>query len=320
MPEHYFLPKINVSFSAIPKTGCTSLKNYLFALEKDNSGNSVDEATPIEYFEQHIHRPEVMSGFRVKTLQHMGPARSLRILVLRNPYNRILSAWANKLLFAQHDFRIFDRLSNESFTPVDFSSIQELNQAFERFTERLFSDSEFLQSDVHWQPQVEFFDNVSDYDVVFETSALGGIQSVVEMHLASQGRTSKRHFPHFNATTSSLVSQIGTRAAWDYVRATYKEDLEALKIAGIATMMPDEENNQREPISHTELEQEKTRILESRRRSEVRSLRVDLANHDFIKRRELQKLEDQIREIKASRSWRLTAWLRWISAPFLKGR
>ena len=314
------MPTVNVSFSSIPKTGCTTLKNYLFALEQDQIRQDKSETAAFEYVGHDIHRPTVMRHYQVNTLKVNGPADSLKILVLRNPYHRALSAWVNKLVFAQNDYGIFEKLRDEPFTPVEFFSVEDLNQAFEKFTERLASDKKFLQSNTHWLPQVDFFDDVLDYDVVLETSGLGELQGIIEKHLKSQGRISNRSFPHFNATSSVLVSHIGTRASWDFVGSTYKKDLKALTDAGLAVKRPDDGSTLKEPITQQALEQEKAQILESRRYYEVQCLRNDLADHDIKKRLELELLEKQIRELKASWSWRLTAWLRWILALYLKDR
>jgi len=318
LPEHYFLPEINVTFSSIPKTGCTTLKNFLFNLEQLSGQNKPYIALSDSYIGQDIHRPKFMRDYSVPTLKGPEFHKSLKILVLRNPYHRIRSAWTNKLLFAQHDYRLFQTHMDEDFTPVDFSSVQELSEKFEKFTQRLHADREFMKSDAHWLPQVEFFGKVSDYDVVLETSELAKLERLLEYHLSLTKGTLDKALPRFNETASKLVTRIGTERAWDLIASTYKDDFDALSQAGLSAGRPDSQFQQGSELSEHEMAIEKDRIRESRRQSEVRRLKIDLADHDEIKRIEFAHLEKQIEDIKNSWSWRLTAWLRWLSSPLAK--
>jgi hypothetical protein len=309
MPRHYFLPTINVSFCEIPKNGSTSLKNYLFALEQESSRSNLETPASIQFFGQTIHGNPEMKDFQVKNIKDKRVKQSLRILILRNPYQRVLSSWVNKLLFAQHDYMIFRQLRHEPFTPVDFSSVEDLDQAFEKFAEKLSRNKEFLYSNNHWRPQVEFYGDISDYDVVLETSEIARLESIVWKHLGLQSDPKPLPFPQFNQSKSLLVSQIGTTRAWDFVQSTYSEDLDVMSKAGLNVRRPDETPKHSEPLSPEAFEAEKILILESRSASEPRSHRL-----------QIQGLQDQIRDLKASRSWRWTAWLRWISAFWLGRR
>lgn len=318
MSEHYYLPTINVSFCVIPKTGCTTLKNYLFNLEQWAKAGVLSESGKSSYVGQDIHRPQVLRDFLVSDLKQSGPDESLKILVLRNPFHRTRSAWVNKLLFAQHDYRIFDRLKDEEFTPIDFQTTDQLSIAFEKFAERLSTDKEFLYSDGHWLPQVEFFGKVSDYDVVLETQNLASLEGILARQLKFPLDTGAQSFPRFNETSSKLVAHIGSKRAWDLISQTYKADLKALESASIEAPRPDQAQLLLTDLTPEEIEVEKVHIIESRRQSEVRSLRIDLADHDFMKKLELSHLEKQVQDIKSSWSWRLTAWLRWLAKPASK--
>ena len=320
MPEHYHLPKINVSFCVIPKTGCTTLKNYLFSLEQAAEQNPGPQSSSLSFIGQDIHRPRVLRDYLVNNLDAAGPKQSFKILVLRNPHHRVRSAWMNKLLFAQHDFRIFERLKEEEFTPIDFETVEQLCSSFEKFAEKLSKDKKFLHSDGHWLPQVEFFGKVSDYDLVVETANLPDLEAILEKQLGLSNPRNNQSFPRFNETNSKLVDLIGTKRAWDLIEKTYAGDFKALEQAGIAISRPDQGPAPVNSLSPAELEAEKQAIRESRRLSEVRSLRHDLADHDFIKKLELEALERQISDIKRSWSWKLTAWLRFLGKLFVRRR
>ena len=311
MSEHYFLPNLNVAFSVIPKTGNTTLKNFLFNLDKLANQNTPNADLPDLYIGQDIHRLEILRQFLIPTISGGGSSGSLKILALRNPYHRVRSAWLNKLLFAQHDFSIFQRYIDEDFTPVEVSSVEELSYKFQKFTERLHNDREFLQSDVHWLPQVEFFGKVSDYDVVLETSDLSQLETILENHLGLPAGTLNQQLPRFNKTESKLVQRIGTERSWELIASTYKADFDALSQAGLSSQRPESRLHQGTELSWEELAIEKDRIRESRRQAEVRHL-------DEVKRIEFAHLEKQIEDLKNSWSWRMTAWIRWLSSPLGK--
>jgi hypothetical protein len=205
----------------------------------------------------------------------------------------VRSAWINKLLFAQTSFVIFERHREEEFTPVDFSSVQELSHKFEKFAERLHDDREFLESDGHWLPQVEFFEKVSDYDVVLETSELSKLEIVLANHLSLPLEALDKEFPRFNETESKLVKLIGTARAWDLISMTYEADCAVLSLAGLNAERPDNQLDQGTEMSAAELSIEKEKIRESRRRSEVRSLKITLADHDERKKIEFAHLEEE---------------------------
>ena len=247
-----------------------------------------------------IHSSKMASNYRVKNLDSPKQSALTRVLVLRNPYYRALSAWANKLLYAQGDYIIFSRLKDDPVAPKDFSSLAELNAAFEAFLNRLLADNAFLESDPHWRPQTTFVNDLSNYNEVLETSSLSKLQTALakQNHLA--GLVADRPVPVFNATRTELVRLIGSDKAWSLVDQIYAEDFELLENAGFGPM-PRPVVSELEPPATAELiNAEKPSVLLSRELSENRSIRSEL---------EL---------IKSSRSWRWTSWLRSLGRPFAK--
>jgi hypothetical protein len=299
MPEHYVLPKSKIGFTVIPKTGCTTLKNYLISLEQTFPLGG--QATPdSEYLDMAIHSSKLASNYKVSHLDSPKQRDLTKILVLRNPYYRVLSAWANKLLYAQGDYSIFSRLMDEPFTPKDFNTIGDLNKAFEAFLARLLDDRKFLESDAHWRPQATFVNNPSNYDLVLETSSLSKLQTELAKQDHLSDLVAERTVPVFNATRTELVRLVGSEKAWLAVEQIYADDFELLKTAGFGSM-PLPVITRLDEVATSELiKAEKPEVLLSRELSENRSIRSEL---------EL---------IKASRSWRWTGWLRLFGRPFTR--
>lgn len=232
MPEHYFLPKTKIFFTVIPKTGCTSLKNYLFDLESSSEIIGSQKASA-EYLEMTIHSAKLLSQYRVRGMTSSKIRQGIKVLVLRSPYTRALSAWVNKFLYAQHDFSIFSLYKDKPFTPVDFESIRELNGAFEAFLRELLENEEFLASDPHWRPQSSFVSDPADYEIVVETRNLETLPLSLSNLPRFSGLPELRPFPILNSSRPNLIQHLGSDSAWNLVEQIYSQDFELLRRAGL---------------------------------------------------------------------------------------
>jgi len=297
MPENYYLPSTNIVFTVIPKTGCTSLMNYLFNIERISKG------------ENPINLGEVGLGLGIHGLPELQRLRitdrnlskfdgTLKILVLRNPYERILSAWLNKFLYAQGDYSIFSDHKQQIFTPVRFETLADLNLSFFEFLLRLSKDPDFLNSDAHWRPQSSFVNDAKEFDLVFETSSLSRLQGALAKVPRLTGITENRSVPKLNATRPALDGLIGSKAAWLLVDEIYSDDFELLASVGLVNQIPPKPVLMSEQQQNAILASEVPIIFSSRFASQADLLEV----------------------IKSSRSWRWTEWLRRLSAPILRGR
>jgi len=306
--EHYFFPKTNIAFTVIPKTGCTSLMNYITDLERRYSAGNLDP-TEADYLNIGIHGSNLITQYRISSAQLASGKSSPNILVLRDPYKRTLSAWMNKLLYVQHDYSIYDRLRHENFAPAEFDSIEDLNIAFESFVNRLFQDSSFLDSDWHWMPQHAFVKDISKYQIVLETSDLAKLQTILAIDPRFAPYLENKPVPRFNATRENLMGRIGTNRAWDLIELTYAEDFLLMEQAGLAKPpRPHSVQNDRQ-FDESLITQEKPLIEKSRSDSET-AWKAAEGN------RELMQLRSELEEIKASKSWRWTAIPRKIVALF----
>jgi hypothetical protein len=293
VPKHYFLPKSRIAFTIIPKTGCTTLLNYLIGIE-EALGSELAANKAVNYPELAIHESTTDSKYLVKELVSGEAEAETRVLILRNPYLRALSVWANKLLYAQSDFAIFQRLRSESFTPVDFHTLADLNDSFEGFLTRLLQDKAFLDSDRHWRPQSTFFNSLAEYNIVIETASLSSLQEKLASRTDLAKFVEQRPVPKFNSTNRSVLSLIGTEKSWSLIEKVYEQDFQFLKQAGFDPI--EFPNVTVLTASETEMiiRNEKPAIFNSRLESELGMLR------------------NQISSFQTSRSWRWTAWLRTI--------
>lgn len=297
MPTHYVFPSTGLALTVIPKTGCTTLLNYVLNLEqlsKVGSEGSFSDA----YENMAIHGSKELFRYQVKSRDSDAFRSSYRLLVLRNPYKRALSAWTNKLLYAQDDATIFYDRAREEFTPVRFTSLSEVNHYFSAFLDRLDKDPAFLASDRHWRPQSTFVSEVSDYDLVLETDFLSTLQESLEKFPKLRGIVHNRPVPRFNETRPALDGMIGNSSDWSLIEEIYSSDFRLLNSADLPSSNPPRKSRLSLPRQEEALTKERAEIFASRTYSLIAFLDI----------------------LKSSRTWRWTAWARKLFAPFVRGR
>lgn len=302
---HHYFPTTGIGFTTIPKNGCTSVRNYLYKLECQTNGEFTNQKLDEESIR--IHKEQGLRKLKVESLS-LKNINSLNVLVLRNPYLRTRSTWLNKLVYAQNHYSIYKRFEGEDFVPGHFSSLAELNEAFLNFTKKLKDNPMFLSADPHWTPQTQFFESLSDYNLVIETANLSILETQIRQHLAEKYRGLVTEVPQHNSTQSRLTELVGTSEAWANIRNAYDSDFELLERAGISIDTPEEVNvaNDKEAqlvIAEAEL------IREARRLSEVKDLNF-----------KLEKAKEELQNLKSSKSWKLTAWLRFLDGLLRNNR
>lgn len=308
MATHYFFPNINVAHTVISKNGCTTSKNYLLALENATLGAAENKSSSELFLGQDIHHHEPLKKYQVQRISKFKQPGALRILVLRNPYSRALSGWINKFLHAQHDQSIIRRYPNEPFSVPTFSSLEQLQVAFLNFASSLATDKNFIVDDQHWSPQHNYYRKLSDYNLILETSQLPELESHLRGHLDQEIIDKVGPLPRFNESKSLLSDLIGTPEAWKNISIAYKKDFLAMKLASLpiqeptAKPLPDPETLQ------SLIEREQLIATESREASAKR-----------FEEKEIRVLKQRISAMKNSKSWRYTAWLRWLDST-LTGR
>ena len=292
MYTHYYLPGLNVAFTYIYKNGCTSLLNYLLALENVKKNFEMGYVRPESFLGDEIHETIPFRKFRVESIVDQGDVDTLKLLVLRNPYQRSLSCWANKLLFAQAGYALFEKYKETPMVVNDFNSLESIQRGFESFAMRLATDSEFLDRDYHWKPQTNYFSDINDYNLVIETSNLDLLQDILGSRLEDEVMKMVGEFPRFNQTKSSILPYVGTKKAFDFIQETYQADIEALKVSKLDASRPPTNASLDQVDIQTLLRETEFLALNQRQLSELKVLRRE------------------IRDLRNSLSWRGTAWLR----------
>lgn len=288
--SHYFYPKSNIFYSLIPKTGCTTVKNFLYAVESHYvTGES--QLPSVLDAKLGVHREP---STHYLTRRSRPPRGSLSLVVLRDPYSRVSSAWLNKFLYAQEDYSLYHRFRQEDFVLGNDFGFEQIQPAFESFLLKLRGDYSFLNSDRHWKPQSSFIRNINDYTLVLETSNLHELPKALEDNGIQQHITSSYELPHFNKTMNGLSFGLWTDKTIQLIQDIYKNDLALLESQGIRVDLP--------MSSQVSLGREAAVQFDS----ELESIRASryVSSNTYITR------------LLSSKSWRYTAWVRKLAVKF----
>lgn len=154
----WYFKKYKIIFVSIPKNASTFFLNSLIFNQEKKSGNNKFNFSLTDSGD-HLKLPYV--GFKFLFITNYYYLLNKRakykfVTVVRNPYTRVFSAWADKILLCDpYFFKDYKNLCCKAFC----GSTKEIKNSFEFFLEYLYSEG--LKSDdfnVHWMPQHLFLD------------------------------------------------------------------------------------------------------------------------------------------------------------------
>jgi len=159
-PYHYY-PAARLVVARVPKAGCTSLTRWAGSLERTLAPDET-------------RRPR---SIRLAGIADAPPG-TLRITTLRHPVDRIVSAYANKILASPLGVWIFRYLRDPLYPRIE--SLAEIRSGFRAFVERLAADERFLRvENIHWRPQSLTVPDIDSFDIVLPTSRLDELPTLV---------------------------------------------------------------------------------------------------------------------------------------------
>ena len=156
--------KAKILYTLIPKIACTSIKNLIFECER---------GTP------YVEKKKFVSGihgfyqtWREITTNYVYSDNWLKVLIVREPLQRLVSCYKNRVLFHKDLLKSADRLSKVGL-PV--------NPSWEVFIDNFERYRSLSQSiNHHSAPIVDFAgDNPNFYDLILNISELDKLLSVV---------------------------------------------------------------------------------------------------------------------------------------------
>jgi hypothetical protein len=217
--KHYLLSRI--AMVRVPKAGCTTLTRWIRDVEKElmkKNGMVNDTSSPI--------------GVQLKSI-HEAPPGVLRIATLRNPVDRMVSVFFNKLVKAPDGHWVFSYFSTPWFPRL--SSLEELKKSFRGFIQELHANEVFRRKgNFHWQSQSEYVPDISAFDLVIPIERLSDIPSLVASKREDLSWVIDMPVIKLNQTDSWLADYVLEEDLVHLIEETYADDLSLLDQFGIS--------------------------------------------------------------------------------------
>lgn len=200
-----YLPTEKVFYNRIPKAANSTMVKILLTLTELGEGDGHTHYKRI--LPSHVRMPP-------SEVQALASGIYTRFTVVRNPYDRVLSAYKEKILCRRRQLSRFSSALGVSDGQIP---------SFETFCR--FIDSGGLHRDAHWAPQSDLLLlPLEDYDVIGRVESLSGD---IERIFAALGKPTPSVIPRVNQTerTKSVRSHY-TEDSQNIVRRLYKRDFD----------------------------------------------------------------------------------------------
>jgi len=223
-----------------PKVACTSLKWWfasLLEIPRDVFASAESgESDPELIIHDVLHRfaPEATCVDPAILAQSICDEHVLRFAVVRNPYQRIFSAWQSKLLI--HEPQQLSPYRGCAFFDIPMESPGDIARGFEGFLEYLASNDPPDYGDPHWTPQVDLLrPDALQYTCVAQIEKKEPLLAAFKHHF---GNSFVNPFAGSRANESLLhySPRFFPERAESLIRQLYAEDFERF---GYATTLPE---------------------------------------------------------------------------------
>lgn len=232
---HFFFPASDVFVTAIPKTGCTSVLNFMYAVEE----SITTHAKPLQGLEylpdfRQIHMPEIVSRFRVDASSPRAEDAAVRFATLRNPVDRALSCWVDKFVLAQ-GFRIFEAFYDRPWFPWNIRSVDGISCSLDLFLRELETSPGFLLCNPHWAPQSELLLRNIAYDFFAETTQFHGLPGALARYTPQMALFAREVVPRCHTSESNDLAILLTVDVVSRLHAIYEADYRLLDKLGMSS-------------------------------------------------------------------------------------
>lgn len=229
----YVSNKYKLVYVATPKVACTSLKWWFADLEgvtealRRYPGSAESDPDLAIHDTFHKVAPGV-TGLSPSVLA--GPIRSddfFRFAVVRNPYNRIFSAWQSKLLL--HEPLQIEPYLNCDFFNNPIENFSDITQAFQGFLEHIADHEVPDYFDVHWAPQVSLLrPDLISYSKITQIEDIDDLDTALQAHLGP-GMSSPFSKHRVNESLMPFLPVFVTERSAELIQTLYAEDFKTFR-------------------------------------------------------------------------------------------
>lgn len=224
----YVSKKHRLLYVATPKVACTSLKWWFAALEGYSKElNQIDdcgESDPeLIVHHSHLVAPQVTGLTLAQLSEAITSDEFYRFALVRNPYNRIFSAWQSKLLLREplqiSAYRKYDFI----YHPIE--KMSDVAEAFELFLEHLSSVERPNYWDHHWTPQARLLrPDLLSYQRLIQVENPGELSASLSQWIG--GSCDPLSGPRANEGVIPYLPELITNRSRDILQEIYSEDFD----------------------------------------------------------------------------------------------
>lgn len=229
---HLEFPNLKINLTTIEKSGCTSLLNYFITIEKDyeftnlrrNQNSNINEIDFHDGIKVHSEKnPYSASNYLVNNENDFKISKNLKILVIRDPFERFVSFWFDKVLlkrdpaYAHYYFEFYGDNQNPN--------IVQLQEGALKFLRFLMIQEDSAIFDFHYRPQYHFIIDTK-YDLVLETKEIRLLPNLLGNFDSRLKFLSSFAMPTFNKSFDKRKCFFWNEMLYETFKIVYLKDIE----------------------------------------------------------------------------------------------
>jgi hypothetical protein len=299
-------------FLPVPKSGCTSMLWLLAGLAglpaerfRASGSHEVSRAMTVHDMTSWGAAYRWLDRTEEEQAALLADPCWLRFSIVRDPAPRLWSAWQSKVLL--HEPRFVERFGDQAWWPGPTPSVGAVVDSFRAFVHALDTDPDTAPHDAHWGAQSQLVDGFA-LKFVGRAEDPDTTRALLEQHLGP-GSLPRGPLPRENANPIPFHPSVYDDATAEVANRVFAADLDAFGYRAIEpTADPDAgEWRERAEAALPLVDQLVERHLR------IGDLLGALSESEARRRplsQQVAALEQSLRDIHASRSWRVTRPLR----------
>jgi hypothetical protein len=228
----YVVVPQKILYISVPKNACTSLKWLIAELAGEDLDRFRPGLAPLLNTEDAIHRRGLFQ--RTPKLGQLDPDLRRTITpdngwfvfaVVRDPRDRLFSAWENKFLMRTPDYR---RWREESWYPKRAETAEDVVGEFATFVKMLATHRDHpLHRDDHFSNQTRLIrPDVVPYSRIYDVTEIKTLLADLGSHLRAQGVDTELHLRRSNDTPLRANKQVFGEPVRSQIESLYAVDFD----------------------------------------------------------------------------------------------
>jgi hypothetical protein len=223
--QEYFFPNVDLFYSQISKNSSTTVVGTLVALEellarRDSTLGPAENVERDTLDIRSVFRQKTHLRYKAQRNSERATRASVRLMLLRNPHERLASAWLNKFFMIDSILRIYEPPAAID-TQITHTQVVD---AYSNFVASLADNQDLLPIDDHLASQQSRIRELSFYNLVL--GARDASQLLVE--LATRGAVESdlagSSVPQLNQTKSDLPLVLNNPSNLQVIKSIYAPD------------------------------------------------------------------------------------------------